>query len=290
MIKLMADSTCDLTQEVVEKYNIGIAPLNILIGDQTYKDKIDLTSDEFFERLPDLKELPTTSMPSPEEYLSIIDQGIKEGYTEFLCISMSSGTSGSYQSAVLSKDLFYEQNPNSDIRIHIVDSKSMSHGSGWLLLKTAQMIEAGATFDELVEFNETHKKRVKHFLCVDDLHNLIKSGRISNAGAMIGTLLRVKPIMSMKAGKGAIIAKERGLNKALKYYVEEFKKRVDMDLTNFVIVGYSSDISIADKLKARLREETEFLGDIYLMQMGVAVGTHVGLGGVSMFFMEKAQH
>lgn len=290
MIKLMADSTCDLTQEVVEKYNIGIAPLNILIGDQTYKDKIDLTSDEFFERLPDLKELPTTSMPSPEEYLSIIDQGIKEGYTEFLCISMSSGTSGSYQSAVLSKDLFYEQNPNSDIRIHILDSKSMSHGSGWLLLKTAQMIEAGATFDELVEFNETHKKRVKHFLCVDDLHNLIKSGRISNAGAMIGTLLRVKPIMSMKAGKGAIIAKERGLNKALKYYVEEFKKRVDMDLTNFVIVGYSSDISIADKLKARLREETEFLGDIYLMQMGVAVGTHVGLGGVSMFFMEKAQH
>ena len=290
MIKLMADSTCDLTQEVVEKYNIGIAPLNILIGDQTYKDKIDLTSDEFFERLPDLKELPTTSMPSPEEYLSIIDQGIKEGYTEFLCISMSSGTSGSYQSAVLSKDLFYEQNPDSDIRIHIVDSKSMSHGSGWLLLKTAQMIEAGATFDELVEFNETHKKRVKHFLCVDDLHNLIKSGRISNAGAMIGTLLRVKPIMSMKAGKGAIIAKERGLNKALKYYVEEFKKRVDMDLTNFVIVGYSSDISIADKLKARLREETEFLGDIYLMQMGVAVGTHVGLGGVSMFFMEKAQH
>ena len=290
MIKLMADSTCDLTQEVVEKYNIGIAPLNILIGDQTYKDKIDLTSDEFFERLPDLKELPTTSMPSPEEYLSIIDQGIKEGYTEFLCISMSSGTSGSYQSAVLSKDLFYEQNPDSDIRIHIVDSKSMSHGSGWLLLKTAQMIEAGATFDELVEFNETHKKRVKHFLCVDDLHNLIKSGRISNAGAMIGTLLRVKPIMSMKAGKGAIVAKERGLNKALKYYVEEFKKRVDMDLTNFVIVGYSSDISIADKLKARLREETEFLGDIYLMQMGVAVGTHVGLGGVSMFFMEKAQH
>ena len=289
MIKLMADSTCDLTQEVVEKYNIGIAPLNILIGDQTYKDKIDLTSDEFFARLPDLKELPTTSMPSPEEYLSIIDQGIKEGYTEFLCISMSSGTSGSYQSAVLSKDLFYEQNPNSDIRIHIVDSKSMSHGSGWLLLKTAQMIEAGATFDELVEFNETHKKRVKHFLCVDDLHNLIKSGRISNAGAMIVTVLRVKPIMSMKAGKGAIIAKERGLNKALKYYVEEFKKRVDMDLTNFVIVGYSSDISIADKLKARLREETEFLGDIYLMQMGVAVGTHVGLGGVSMFFMEKAQ-
>lgn len=289
MIKIMADSTCDLTQEIVECYKIGIAPLTIDINGKTYRDKIDLTSDEFFEFLPTLTELPTTGMPSPEAYLSIIDDAIAEGYTELLCICMSSGTSGSYQSAVLAHNIFYEQHPESDVKIYVVDSTSMSHGSGWLILKSAQLLEAGYSYQELIDFNETHKTRVKHLLCVDDLKNLIKSGRISNAGAFVGSILQVKPIMSMKQGKGAIFTKVRGLNKALKYYVDEFVKRQQADLNNFIIIGYSSNREIAERLMAKIQAETGFSGDIHIMQMGVAVGTHVGLGGVSMFFMEKAR-
>lgn len=287
MIKIMADSTCDLSPEIVEQYNIGIAPLKINIGEESYRDKIDLSADEFFERLPGLTELPTTSMPSPEEYLAIIDEAIEQGYTEFLCICMSSGTSGSYQSAVLAKELFYDLYPQSSIKIHIVDSLSMSHGSGWLILKSAQLLESGYSFEELINFNESHKKQVKHFLCVEDLKNLIKSGRISNAGAFVGSLLRVKPIMSMKQGKGAIVAKVRGTNKALKYYVDEFVKRKHDGLTNFVIIGYSSSIDIAHQLKERIETQTDFKGIIHVMQMGAVVGTHVGLNGVSLFFMEK---
>ena len=287
MIKLMADSTCDLSQEIVEKYNIGIAPLRIFIEGKTYRDKIDITADEFFKLLPNLQELPTTSMPNPEDYLTIIYQAMEEGYTEFLCICMSSGTSGSYQSAVLARDYFYEHNPDTEIKIYVLDSLSMSHGSGWLLLKSAKLIEQGYSFEELITFNEQHKTRVKHFLCVDDLNNLIKSGRLTNAGAFLGKLLKIKPIMSMKNGKGAIVAKERGTNKALKFYVEEFKRRNQEDLTDFIIIGYSSDLSLAETLKMKILAETDFSGDIYIMQMGTAVGTHVGLGGVSMFFMEK---
>jgi DegV family protein with EDD domain len=287
MIKLMADSTCDLSQEIVEKYNIGIAPLRIFIEGKTYRDKIDITADEFFKLLPNLQELPTTSMPNPEDYLTIIYQAMEEGYTEFLCICMSSGTSGSYQSAVLARDYFYEHNPDTEIKIYVLDSWSMSHGSGWLLLKSAKLIEQGYSFEELITFNEQHKTRVKHFLCVDDLNNLIKSGRLTNAGAFLGKLLKIKPIMSMKKGKGAIVAKERGTNKALKFYVEEFKRRNQEDLTDFIIIGYSSDLSLAETLKMKILAETDFSGDIYIMQMGTAVGTHVGLGGVSMFFMEK---
>ena len=283
----MADSTCDLSPEIVEQYNIGIAPLKINIGEESYRDKIYLSADKFFERLPGLKELPTTSMPSPEEYLAIIDEAIEQGYTEFLCICMSSGTSGSYQSAVLAKELFYDLYPQSPIKIHIVDSLSMSHGSGWLILKSAQLLESGYSFEALIDFNESHKKQVKHFLCVEDLKNLIKSGRISNAGAFVGSLLRVKPIMSMKQGKGAIVAKVRGTNKALKYYVDEFVKRKHDGLTNFVIIGYSSSIDIAHQLKERIETQTDFKGIIHVMQMGAVVGTHVGLNGVSLFFMEK---
>ena len=287
MIKIIADSTCDLSQELIEKYNIGIIPLNIIINDKTYKDKIDITADEFFEMLPGLDKLPTTSMPSPEEYLKIIYKSIEHGYTEILCICMSSGTSGAYQSAVIAEEIFNTDNPETSIKIHIVDSLSMSHGSGWLILKSARLLEAGYNFDQLVEFNERYKIKVKHLLCVDDLNNLIKSGRLTSASALLGRLLKVKPIMSMKKGKGAIIAKERGLKRVLKYYTDEFMKRVDRKITDFIIVGYTSKIEIANLLIERIKENTNFTGDIYLLQMGVAVGTHVGLGGLSMFFVEN---
>lgn len=287
MIKLMADSTCDLSQEVVDRYNIGIAPLNIIIEGVNYKDRIDLSSDEFYELLPGLDEIPTTSMPSPEEYLNIIDQALEDGYRKFLCICMSSGTSGSYQSAVLAKDIFFEKNPESSIEIYVVDSRSMSHGSGWLLIKSAQLIEEGYSFERIVEFNERYKIRVKHLLCVDDLNNLIKSGRLSNASAFIGKLLRVKPIMTMKGGKGAIVAKVRGRNKVLEYYIKEFNERVDKEVTNFIIVGYSSAKELASNLVEKIRSDTYFKGEIYIMQMGSSVGTHVGLGGLSMYFVEK---
>lgn len=289
MIKIMADSTCDLSQDIMERYNIGSVPLNIEIEGANYRDKIDITSDQFFERLPEMKELPKTGAPSPETYVTLIEEGMAEGYSEFLCICMSSGTSATYQAAEIARGSFYEKHKETDVKIHVVDSWSMSHGSGWLILKTAQLLEEGYTFEELVEFNETHKRRVKHFLCVDDLHNLTKSGRISNAGAFIGSLLHVKPIMSMKDTKGAIVAKVRGTNKALKYYVEEFQKRYDPEWTNFIIIGYSNDQSIANELKERIKLKTDFLGNIHIMQMGVAVGTHVGLGGVSLFFMEKVK-
>ncbi|MCC5893894.1 MAG: DegV family protein [Alkalibacterium sp.] len=287
MIKLIADSTCDLSQEIVERYNIGLVPLNIEIEGVNYRDKVDITSDQFFERLPAMKELPKTGAPSPDAYLTLIEEAMVEGYTDFLCICMSSGTSATYQAAEIARDSFYETHEETDVKIQVIDSWSMSHGSGWLILKSAQLLEEGYTFEELVAFNETHKRRVKHFLCVDDLHNLTKSGRISNAGAFIGSLLHVKPIMSMKDTKGAIVAKVRGTNKALKYYVDEFQKRYDPEWTNFIIIGYSNDQSIAKELKDRIMMKTSFLGDIFIMQMGVAVGTHVGLGGVSLFFMEK---
>lgn len=287
MIKLMADSTCDLSDAVLKKYNISLAPLTINIEGKTYKDRIDIQPDEFYGLLEALPEFPTTGMPSPAEYVSIMKTAVEEGHQEILCICMSSGTSGSYQSAVLAKDYFYEEFPESTVKIHVVDSKCMSHGSGWLVLKSAMMREQGASFEEIIAFNEKYKKKVKHFLSVDDLDHLIKSGRLTNTSAMIGKVLMLKPIMSMKDGRGAIVGKERGLKRVLKHYTQEFIKRNETDVTDFIIIGYTSDIKVAENLKAKLLMDTDFAGDIHIMQMGVSVGTHVGLGAISMFFIEK---
>lgn len=286
MIKIIADSTCDLDDEIIEKYNIGIVSLYIVINGKSYRERIDMKPDEFHSIVGDLKENPTTSMPSPTDYLKVINKSIENGHKEILCICMSSGTSGSYQSAAIAKDYFYEKNSGTDVRIHIIDSQSMSHGSGWLVLKSAKLREAGATFDQLVEFNETYKTNVKHFLCVDDLSHLMRSGRLSNTSALIGKVLNVKPIMTMKKGKGAIVAKERGMKRALKHYVTEFMKRNDETISDFIIVGYTSVKSIAEDLMDKLIKETKYTGDIFIMQMGLTVGNHVGPGAVSMFFVE----
>ena len=143
MIKLMADSTCDLSDEILQRYDISIAPLTITFNGKDYQDRIDIQPDDFYNLLGSLDSLPTTSMPSPTEYIQIFEDAIQEGYTQILCINMSSGTSGSYRSAVIARDLFFENNPDSATEIYIVDSKCMSHGSGYLLMKSAMLINQG---------------------------------------------------------------------------------------------------------------------------------------------------
>lgn len=287
MVKLIADSTCDLSQEMLDHYRIDTAPLTIEIENQVYRDKIDITPDAVYLRLTGLKENPKTAMPAPAAFLELMEKAVREGFDEILCICMSSGTSGSYQAAVIARELFYEGDRHSDVAVHVIDSRGMSHGSGYLLIKSARLLARGFTFNELIAFNETYKLHVKHFLTVDDLNHLIRSGRLTNASAIIGKLLNIKPIMSMRDGKGAIVARERGRKMVMNHYVNEFMRRVDMELTDFVIIGYTSDKSYGESLKQKLIEETGFAGDVLLMQMGVAVGVHVGLGAVSLFFIEK---
>lgn len=289
MIKIIADSTCDLSEEIIEKYDIGVAPLTITIDGKVYRDKIDIKADAFYKIIEELNEPPTTAMPSPMEYYSLIEKAVYDGYNEILIICMSSGTSGAYQSAEIAKSYFFDEHAGSNVKIHVVDSKSMSHGSGWLILKTARLRDKRATFEQLVEFNEAYKTNVKHFLSVDDLNHLIRSGRLTNASAFIGKLLMLKPIMTMRKGKGAIVAKLRGRKSVLKHYVSEFVLRNDPEVTDFIIIGYTSDYIYAKNLETKIRNETDFEGDIFIMQMGVAVGTHVGLGAISMFFVEKGK-
>ena len=287
MIKLIADSTCDLSHEIIERYDIGIAPLSINIDGKTYKDRIDIDADTFFSKIAEYKTHPTTAMPSPAMFIELYEKAYAEGIKEILCICMSNKTSGSYQSAVIAKDYFMEEHPEKDYEIHVVDSTCMSHGSGWLLIKSARMREKGLSFSEIVEYVEAHKRNVKHFLSVDDLDNLVRSGRLRYGSALIGKIMKVKPIMTMKQGEGAIISKERGRKAVLQHYINAFNQRVDLDETDFVIVGYTSDKLYAENLVNLIKDETVYKGEILLMQMGVSVGTHVGLGGLSFYFMEK---
>lgn len=287
MFKIISDSTCDLPNELIKKYDISIAPLKITIDNKTYLDRVDISPDEFFSMIEGLKTPAKTAAPSPMVFLKLMEEALIKGNKEILVITMSSGTSACYQSATVAANIFLEEHDNEDIRIKVVDSISMSHGSGYLILKIAKLRANGMTYDDALEFCETFKKQIKHFLSVDDLDHLIRSGRLTNVSAVIGKILKIKPIMSMRNTKGAIVAKKRGRVGVLRHYIESFKQRVDMDLTSFIIIGYTSDKAYAENLKNKFINEVNFDGKIYIMQMGVSVGVHVGLGGLSLYFMEK---
>lgn len=287
MFKLIADSTCDLSDEVLEKYAIDIAPLNVLIDGKTFRDRLDIDADTFFSRIAEYKKHPTTAMPAPAVFIDLFEKAYEEGHREILCICMSSKTSGSYQSAVIAQEYFDTEHKGESYKLHIVDSASMSHGSGWLILKSARMREKGSDFDSVVAYVEKHKTHVKHFLSVDDLDNLVRSGRLRYGSALIGKIIRVKPIMTMKQGEGAIVSKERGRKKVLEHYINAFKQRVNLEESDFVIVGYTSDRLYAENLVHLLEDEAGYKGEIFIMQMGVSVGVHVGLGGLSFYFLEK---
>lgn len=287
MIKLIADSTCDLSNEILELYNISIVPLYITIEGKTYKDRVEIVPNDFYAIFDEIEGDVTTANPSPKDFYDEILLAVKDGYDEIIIINMSSGTSGSYQSAVIGKDLFFDEHPDIEVRIRVIDSVSMSHGTGWLLLKSAFLIKDGLKYEEIIDFVEMYKYNVKHFLAVDNLEHLIKSGRLTNSSAFIGKLLKIKPIMTMKNKKGAIIAKVRGRKRVLEHYVRELKLRIDTDATNFIIIGYTSDRMVAENLMNRIIKENAFDGKMYIMQMGVSVGVHVGLGGLSLFFVEK---
>ena len=289
MIKIISDSACDLSDDVISNNDIGIVPITIVIDGKEYKDGVDIKSDEIYEILSDKSVPLTTAAPGPKEYLTMIKKSIEKGYKEILCVSISNNISASYKSALVAKKIFFEENPESPIKIYILDSFCVGQGNGLLILKSIEIIKQGFNFEETINIIEKYKKKVRHLLCVNDLDVMAKSGRISNLNASVGKLLNIKPILTMIEGTGTLVGKERGMNKVINFYVKELEDNIDKENFNFIIVSYTSDIKLAEKLVEKIKSEISFSGKIYMMRMGAAVGVYVGLGSIAMYYASKQE-
>lgn len=289
MIKIISDSACDLSDDVISNNDIGIVPITIVIDGKEYKDGVDIKSDEIYEILSDKSVSLTTAAPGPKEYLTMIKKSIEKGYKEILCVSISNNISVSYKSALIAKKIFFEENPKSPIKIYILDSFCVGQENGLLILKSIEIIQQGFDFEETINIIEKYKKRVRHLLCVNDLDVMAKSGRISNLNASVGKLLNIKPILTMIEGTGTLVGKERGMNKVINFYVKELEDNIDKENFNFIIVSYTSDIKLAEKLVEKIKSEISFSGKIYMMRMGAAVGVYVGLGSIAMYYASKQE-
>lgn len=276
-IRIMTDSTADLNEDIINEYNIKIVPLNVHFGEQVYKDKIEISSDDFFNKLEENEEMPSTSQTNPHEFVEAFNEVINEG-DEVLLITLAEELSGTYNSAILAKQMVDSK------KVHIVDSKNTSIGLGLLVLKAAKMNKEGIDVDCIINEIEKIKKNIKLIMVLETIKYLKKGGRLSASKALIANFLNVKPILKLDDANIVFESKVRGMKKGLKYIVEYIGEHVNKDSD---IMVTSSNINENVKIVINKLKEKYIFNNIYVCRMGSIIGTHAGPGAIGLSIIGK---
>lgn len=278
-VRIVTDSTADIPADVREKYGITMVSLKVLFGEETYRDAVDLTTEEFYSRLTASPVLPKTSQPSPAEFLEVYEQLLAEDpTTPIVSIHLASVLSGTYQSATIAKSMVEIE--GADIRV--IDSCSASYGHGMQVVLAAQMAENGASADEIVAAAAERQQNTGIYFLVDTLDYLQKGGRIGKAAAMIGSILNIKPILSLEPnGTVTAVDKARGSKKAMAKIVELLKQRFGNDELALA-VAKTNDEATANELRDRLTAELN-IKEIHYTTVGTVIGTYTGPGTSAVF-------
>ena len=273
-IKLITDSTCDLTQELIEKYDIHVLPLSVHIGDQSFKDGESITLSEMYQGVIGGSAFPTTSQVNPQEFHDVYKKYLDEGY-KIISLHVSALLSGTIQSAEIAKDML----ENKDITI--LDSKGVSGVMFLALVEAGEMIQAGKSFDEVVEKIHHTIENVGVLVTFDTMEYLVKGGRVPKSVGAIGGFLGIKPLISIKEGKLEMVDKARGSKKALKSllsFIDNTPRKKDSKVV--VINSLDSDMNraVIDHLKKNEIENHE-------IEVGCVLGVHAGPKLVGVFIL-----
>jgi DegV family protein with EDD domain len=277
-IKIVTDSTSEISQKEAEKLNITVVPLTTIIDGVNYLDGIDLAPEEFYEKQAQSKRLPTTSQPSPVAFEKAFSTAQKNG-DDIITICIASKMSGTCQSAHLAKDICGGN-------IWIIDSETVTLGLQILVRLAIRLRDENKPAAEIVELLEEKKKTIGLYAAVDTLEYLYKGGRLSGVSAVAGKLLNIKPLLSVQEGTITAIGKSRGLKQAYKDLFQLVESAGGIDYTLPFAIGYTGD-------RTRLTDfETE--SQTYLDghepitgSIGSVVGAHAGPGAVTIVFFKR---
>lgn len=275
-ITLITDSTCDLKPEYLAKEGILFAPLKVLFGEKEFVDKIDLTNAEFYEKMRSSKELPTTSQVNPGEFYELFSKELEAG-NQVIGVFLSSELSGTYNSAVVAKEMLGNDN------IFLIDSRTVSFALGLLVIKLKTKIDSGATAEEVIDYSKKLVGSSQLYGMLDTLENLKKGGRLSSGTAMIGKMLNLKPIIEVKEGVVNVAEKARGSRKGLTWMIEQLAKAYPNGKIDEMAVAHANSPEKVSDLKQLLLERFE-IGTIHEIEIGSVVGTHAGEGAVGITY------
>ena len=277
-VVIVTDSTADIPSYLIQRFNIHVIPLKVLFGEEMYLDGVTLTSKQFYDKLKQTSEMPTTSQPSPAEFMNVYTEILnKDPNVKVLSIHLSSEMSGTYQAAVLGKSLLVEED-----RVHVIDSKSASYGYGCMVVQAAKWASEGRDLSFIVgELERIRQNRNVYFL-VDTLKYLEKGGRIGRASAVLGTLLNIKPVLSIdEEGITYAVDKTRGHRKALLRIVQLLKDQVG-ERTVDLVIGHTADENTARTCADMLVQHLS-INDVMYVSIGAVIGSHVGCGTLAIF-------
>ncbi|QKG83890.1 DegV family protein [Kroppenstedtia pulmonis] len=268
-IALVTDSSCDLSSDLLSKFNIEVVPLRIIYAQTEYRDQVDITPNEVYDRLDE--EVPTTSMPSPQDILETFEKLADTGYSHCIVISLSSGLSGTYQAFQMIAQNFDR------MKIDIIDSKGLSWILGFLVLEAAQMIQEQFDYHEILERIKRIRQKIKGFFIVDTLEYLKKGGRIGKVAATLGSMLNLKPIITTDdQGLFTPYQLARGKKQAIKKMVEPLLKQLESTKASIAIIQGRAEVE-AEALRLRLKD-LDRIGNLYVSPVSPALVVHTGPG------------
>lgn len=276
--RIIIDSTCDLTPEI--KKQVHVVPLTVHFGEEEYIDGVTIDHKQFYEKLIETDVHPSTSQATPaafeEEYKKAKDAG-----ESAVVITLSSKLSGTYQSAVIATEDYED--------IYVVDSASVTLGASILVELALRLAEQGLTAAEIAKQLEEEKKKIVLVALVDTLEYLKKGGRISKTVAAFGTVLNIKPVLSVVDGEIQMLGKARGSKMGNNLLVQEINKAGGVDFSKPFLLGYSG---LSDALLLKYIEDSRYLwekgsSEIRYTTVGSIIGTHAGPGAVAVAFFRK---
>lgn len=281
-IALVTDSTSVLTEQEAKENNINIVPIPVIIGDKEYMEGINITSTQLFEMQRQGAAFPKTSQPSMGEMIELFNKLHSEDYEAIIVITLSSGISGFYQNLVNMK------HNNPEYNLYPYDSKMTVRLQGYLVLAAAKMIKSGMEPEVILKKLDEIRKTIDEFFVVDDLKNLSRGGRLSNAGAFIGTMLQIKPLLTFNEdGKIVAFDKIRSLKRAVskveKLTLEKTTQLSYKDKLR-LFVFHSNDLKQAEEIKEFIN--TNFPGKpVDVAEFSPVIATHLGEKSIAIAWM-----
>lgn len=283
---LLCDATSDLPAGLINELDVQIVPMEFIMEDKIYHfepTEKEITCAQFYQFLREGK-LSTTTQINPALYEEIFREILAQGKDIFY-LAFTSGLSGTCQSARIAREMVLEEFPEREILV--VDSLSASIGEGLLLYHAAKQKQQGLSMKELEEWVCAHRHEVAHWFTVEDLFHLNRGGRLSAVEAVVGTALKIKPVISVdEKGKLIVISKVRGMRKGLEYLIGRLEEEAGDLPKQTVIVGHGDSYEVAKQLADMLKEK-DLVKEVIINPIGPIIGTHVGPGMIALTFMKK---
>ena len=276
-VKIVTDSTAYLTPEEIARYDVHVVPLKVIFGTDVYSEGVNITTQEFYRRIAKARTLPTTSLPSKSDFVKVYSELAQRGYP-ILSIHLSSQLSGTINSAMAAR----EELPQA--RIEIVDSLSLA--LRLLIAPAAKAARRGQSLSRTKDSIEKLNACISGVGALSTLEYLWKGGRIGVAKALLGTLLKITPVLAFEGGDIKVLAKTRTTNKALGYILELMKERVKGSTPIHVGVVHTHAMEPAMALQKEV--EANFnCAEIELIELGPVLGTHIGPGFFGLGFYSE---